>query len=82
MSKWTPASERQPNPPVQGANKYLVTLSKHPLSEGHRVLILWYGHLDYSYKPYWFYPDLEWGDIPYDNVIAWMEIPEPYEESV
>lgn len=38
--------------------------------------------LDYSYKPYWFYHDPEWGDIPYDNVIAWMEIPEPYEESV
>lgn len=83
MSEWVPTSERQPDPPRWGANKYLVTLSKiHPFSEGHRVSVLCYGFFDYSEKPYWFYPDPEWGDVPYNNVIAWMEIPKPYKESV
>ena len=74
---WIPVTERLPEVARYEAREFLVTLPNHP------VVTLSYGYGVFSDHGHaWFYPDSEYGDIIRDDVIAWMEIPEPYEENV
>ena len=75
---WIPCSERLPSED----GEYITTL---PLMREDRfVSILRYGKPlmpNREVKGKCFYDsDDEWGDIPYDDVIAWMPLPQPYRE--
>ena len=63
---WIPCSERLPN--EQG--QYLVTF---PLCNGEP----WVYVLSFN-KGKFYETDDEWGDVEYDDVTAWMPLPEPW----
>lgn len=66
MGKWIPCEERLPSE----YGSYLVTYAwddGEPLTD-----MLEFGKIGF------YEADDEWGDIDYDNVIAWMPLPEPW----
>ena len=76
---WIPVSERLPD----DDGRYLVT---YPLlrRDDLWVATAWYGTPPMPSRPVkgkcFFVSDDEWGDVPYDDVVAWMPLPEPYRE--
>ena len=74
---WIPVSERLPD----DDGRYLVT---YPLlrRDDLWVATAWYGTPPMPNRPVkgkcFFVSDDEWGDVPYDDVVAWMPLPEPY----
>ena len=72
---WIPISERLPNPPLchgYAIERYLVTVDK-PNKYGDVVYFSTFFKDRFS--------DLNGSSIPKDvNIIAWMEIPEPYQK--
>lgn len=74
---WIPVSERLPD----DDGRYLVT---YPLlrKDDLWVATAWYGTPPMLNRPVkgkcFFVSDDEWGDVPYDDVVAWMPLPEPY----
>lgn len=80
IRRWIPVTERLP----QKDGKYLVWLPQIIAGEGD-IDLLYYGKPDGINKrdERCFYDaDSEWGDVPYDDVIAWMELPEPFNREV
>lgn len=78
VSEWIPCSERLP----EKDGRYLTT---YPLIRDMKwVHILWYGEPSMPSRnvqgKVWYVSDEEYGDVPYDDVIAWMPLPEPYRE--
>lgn len=76
--KWIPCSERLP----EKDDRYLTT---YPLIRDMKwVHILWYGEPSMPSREVqgkvWYVSDEEYGDVPYDDVIAWMPLPKPYKE--
>lgn len=76
---WIPVSERLPSKD----GRYLV-FYEGPII-GSSIEIMWYSeplmpNVDVSGK-HFYRSDSEWGDIIYDEVIAWMPLPTPYKES-
>lgn len=71
--RWIPVTERLP----EKYGRYLVTLD----DEGYRsVMPLYYGRIG---RISTFYDsDSEYGDVEYCGVIAWMELPEPFNGEV
>ena len=72
MNNWIFCSERLPDK----HGRYLVV---YPLFNDELFIsILRYGRPDFpeKKKPCFYYPDDEWGDVEYDDVIAWMPLPE------
>lgn len=76
---WIPVSERLPSE----SGRYLVTYPA--LRRYMRVDIM---HFDKPSMPNikvkgrcWYIPDDEWGDVVYDEILAWMPLPKPYERS-
>lgn len=77
LPQWTPCEEGLP----ETEGRYLVT---YMLGEMPWVSILNYG------VPYtadekdnvWYYADDEYGDVVYDDVLAWMPLQEPYKPKV
>ena len=63
--KWIPTSERLPS--EQG--DYLVTI---PMWNDSYVDVLYFNH-DKFYEV-----NDEWGDVAYDDAVAWMPLPKPY----
>lgn len=77
--EWVPCSERLPSED----GKYLVFYTSAIIGSG--IEIMRYGeplmpNVDVSGK-HFYRSDGEWGDIVYDEVIAWMPLPEAYKES-
>lgn len=74
--EWIPCSERLP----EENGRYLVTFPS--LINKLRVDILWYGRPTFpeTDHPCFYASDDEYGDVEYDDVVAWMPLPEPYEE--
>ena len=73
--RWIPVEERLP----EEGKRVLVTydlVNKYPW-----VNILHYGKSMYDDKPCFYEADSEWGDVPYDGIVAWMPLPKPYERS-
>lgn len=69
MSEWIPCSERLPSE----SDYYLVTIID---DTGRKTLgCIWFAHEgDY-------YGESEWRELDdFDDVIAWMPLPEPYKE--
>lgn len=76
LCKWIPVTERLP----EYGQRVLVTydlVKKYPW-----VNILRYGKPMFEDKPCFYEADSEWGDVPYDGIVAWMPLPEPYREEV
>lgn len=78
VSEWIPCSERLP----EKDGRYLTT---YPLIRDMKwVNILWYGKPSMPSRDVqgkvWYVSDEEYGDVPYDDVIAWMPLPKPYKE--
>ena len=77
QTEWIPVSERLP----EKDGRYLVT---YPLlrRDDLWVATAWYGTPPMPNRPVkgkcFFASDDEWGDVPYDDVVAWMPLPEPY----
>ena len=76
QGEWIPSSERLPSED----GKYLVFYEGTII--GPNIDIMWYGeplmpNVDVSGK-HFYRSDGEWGDIIYDEVIAWMPLPEPH----
>lgn len=71
--RWILVTERLP----EKYGQYLVTLE----DEGYRsVMPLYYGRV--NRKDVFYDSDSEYGDIQWDGVIAWMPLPEPFNEEV
>lgn len=75
-TEWIPVSERLPGKD----GRYLVT---YPLiGDDLWVATAWYGTPSMPNRPVkgkcFFVSDDEYGDVPYDDVVAWMPLPEPY----
>lgn len=74
--EWIPVSERLP----EKDGRYLVTCPL--LGGGLEVLTVWYGTPLKPISPVkgkcFFDSDDEWGDVPYDDVVTWMPLPEAY----
>ena len=68
VSEWVPCSDRLPTK----SGSYLVTV---PIDDRAYVDALNF------HKGKFYECDSEWGDIEYDDVIAWMPLPKPYERS-
>lgn len=68
VSEWIPCSESLPS--EQG--QYLVTF---PLCNGEP----WVDVLSFCNGKF-YEIDVEWGDVDYDDVTAWMPLPKPYGE--
>lgn len=64
--KWIPVTERLPNK----QDDYLVTI---PLDNNSLYVDVLHFHKGKFYET-----DSEWGDVVYDDVLAWMPLPEPY----
>ena len=79
LRRWIPVTERLP----KKDGKYLAWI---PSITGKGYIdILYYGEPDFINKrdERCFYDaDSEYGDVPYDDVIAWMELPEPFNGEV
>jgi hypothetical protein len=78
VQRWIPCSERLPSE----YGKYLVFYEGTII--GSNIEIMRYGeplmpNVDVSGK-HFYRSDGEWGDIIYDEVIAWMPLPTPYKE--
>ena len=75
---WIPCSERLP---IENG-RYLVTFPLFTLQRTW-IDILWYGNPTLPNRRVkgkcWYRTDDEWGDVVYDEVTAWMPLPEPYE---
>ena len=74
--EWIPCSERLPSED----GKYLVFYEGTII--GSNIEIMWYGeplmpNVD-VYGKHFYRSDAEWGDIIYDEVVAWMPLPDPY----
>lgn len=73
---WIPVSERLP----EKDGRYLVTCPS--LGDDLEVSTAWYGTPLMPIRPVkgkcFFDSDDEWGDVPYDDVLAWMPLPKPY----
>lgn len=70
--RWIPVTERLP----EEGRRVLVTydlVNRYPW-----VNILRYGKPIFEDKPCFYEVDSEWGDVPYDGIVAWMPLPEPY----
>lgn len=70
--RWIPVTERLP----EYGQRVLVTydlVKKYPW-----VNILRYGKPMSEDKPCFYEAGSEWGDVPYDGIVAWMPIPEPF----
>ena len=74
--EWIPCSERLP----KENGRYLVTFPS--LINKLWVDILWYGRPTFpeTDHPCFYASDDEYGDVEYDDVVAWMPLPKPYEE--
>ena len=77
VGEWIPCSERLPSE----NGRYLVT---YPLFVGGNkwVNVLWYGkpsmpNIKVKGKC-WYRSDDEYGDVVYDDILAWMPLPKPY----
>ena len=75
---WIPVSERLPDKD----GSYLVT---YPLlGRDLWISTMWYGTPLMPNRPVkgkcFYVSDGEWGDVPYDDVLAWMPLPEPYKK--
>ena len=79
LRRWIPVTERLP----QMAGKYLVWI---PSITGRGYIdILYYGEPafpNHRRERCFYESDSEWGDVFYDDVIAWMELPEPFNGEV
>lgn len=81
VPQWIPCSERLPNED----GEYLTTWGVGIMGDGEGVIdVLYYGiplmpARDVEDKC--FYESTEYADVPYDDVIAWMPLPKPYEET-
>lgn len=76
--EWVPVSERLPSED----GKYLVFYEGTII--GSDIDIMWYGeplmpNVDVGGK-HFYRSDGEWGDVVYDEALAWMPLPEPYRE--
>ena len=74
---WIPCSERLPSE----SGRYLVTylvLQRHIW-----VDVIHFGKPSMPNKKFkgmcWYVADDEWGDVVYDDILAWMPLPKPYE---
>lgn len=68
MMRWIPVTERLPNK----QDDYFVTI---PLDNNSTFVDVLHFHKGKFYDT-----DSEWGDVEYDDVTAWMPLPEPYGE--
>lgn len=69
--RWIPVSERLP----KEDSRCLVT---YPIDGDFLwVETMYYGNIDGDKKCFYCSDD-EWGDVEYDDVIAWTPLPEPY----
>ena len=77
LPEWTPCEEAQP----EKEGRYLVT---YMLGAMPWVSILNYGvpYTADDKKSVWYYADDEYGDVVYDDVMAWMPLQEPYKPKV
>lgn len=79
VGEWIPVSERLPSE----RGRYLVTYYGSLTGKG--IGMMWYGKPSMpnikvnKRKKYFYESDGEWGDIIYEEVTAWMPLPEPYE---
>lgn len=82
MSKWIPVSEKLP----EKRGDYLVT-QKATFTDYVYISVTGYAHNLYDVdeydftdkkRPGWYEYDSEWGYREFDNVIAWMPLPESY----
>lgn len=76
---WIPTAKRMPGKD----GRYLVFYEGTII--GSRIEIMWYGeplmpNVDVDGK-HFYRSDDEWGDIIYDEVIAWMPLPKPFKEN-
>lgn len=76
---WIPTAKRLPDKDGQYLVFYKGTII------GSRIEIMWYGeplmpNVDVSGK-HFYRSDADWGDIIYDEIIAWMPLPEPFKEN-
>ena len=74
--RWIPVSERLPSED----GRYLAT---YPLMRGKNWIgIKWFGKPNMPNRPIkgkcFYESDSEYGDVIWDNVIAWMPLPEPW----
>ena len=67
--RWIPVTERLP----EKDGRYLVTCEEE---YGRVVMPLSYGRI--KRRDIFYDTDIEYGDIEYCGVIAWMPLPEPY----
>ena len=74
--EWIPCSERLP----EENGRYLVTFPT--LINKPWIDILWYGRPTFpeTDHPCFYASDDEYGDVEYDDVVAWMPLPESYRE--
>lgn len=76
--EWIPVTDRLP----EQSGQYLVFY--HGILKDNFIDLMWYGKplmpnkCISRKKKYFFRSDSEWGDVIYDEVIAWMPLPEPY----
>lgn len=71
---WIPVSERLP----EKSGRYLVTENLCDIIPF--IEVLEYGEPAFpkQNKKCFYRVDAEYGDVPYDEVLAWMPLPEPY----
>ncbi len=74
IDKWIPCSERLP----EDTGRYLVFYKL--MSDTPWITVMNYGRIDDDPKKVFYSYDSEYGEIPYDNIIAWMPLPEAYSE--
>ncbi len=75
MINWISTKDKLPDK----NKKYLVTF-EHQLGQKSRdVDVMWYGNITKDRKGFYEW-DMESGSVEWDTVLAWMPLPEPYQE--
>ena len=76
--EWIPVTDKLP----EKSGQYLVFY--HGMLKHNFIDLMWYGkplmpnRCISRKKKYFYRSDSEWGDVIYDEVIAWMPLPDPY----
>lgn len=82
INRWIPCKERLP----EESGVYLVTRHSYIGSKLNYTDIVCYGYPEDGKRRknrVWYFADSEYGDIAiaFDKVIAWCDLPQPYEEA-